>query len=208
MNDPLNEYRRRIYQKVNLQLNVKMRVLEIGCGDGFDSLFFSRKAKEVTGIDKLNSHRWPELCQKQANLKLMTADAEKMPFANNSFDLVFAKDMLHHTASPERVMKEILRVTVPGGKIMIIEANRYNPLFYFHLTLLLNHQHFNKRRFRELIKVAGGSEKIEFLEFEAHVLPLPEFLRTLACHLEDFLEKIIVWRPFLSYNAAVITKED
>ena len=206
MTNPVEEYRRRVYQKINLEIRPGMKVLDLGCGHGFDSDYFAQKGATVLGIDTISSRHWQQLKKRHPLLTFQVGNAEKLPLSSGSFNLVYAKDVAHHTQNPEKFLKEALRLTKKGGELVIIEANRYNLLFFIHLTLMRGHQHFEKKRFKEMVKKIKGKNKVRFLEFEAHVWPFPYWLRK-GCNLcQNWLEKLFFWKPYLSYNGAIIKK--
>jgi ubiquinone/menaquinone biosynthesis C-methylase UbiE len=134
-------------------------------------------------------------------LAFRVADGEQLPFDAGSFDVVHSKDSLHHMEHPERAVAEYRRVLKPGGHALIIEANRYNPAFYPHMTLALGHAHFTRKRFRAL--VAAGFPFAQFGAFEAHYVP--RLSPRIQQALEDALERLPPFRPLLSYNFAVAT---
>lgn len=126
-----------------------------------------------------------------------------MPFGNKVFDGVLLKDVLHHVKRPEKVLEEIDRVTVKGSIIILIEANRYNPLFYIHMTKMLGHEHLTGKKFKELI--GKRFVNVVFYHFESHFYPdrlIQGFLKL----LQLFMEKTPLLNNFLSYNVAVIKK--
>ncbi len=81
---------------------------------------------------------------KAQKLRFSVADVCNLPFPDESFELVFEKDVLHHVEDKMKASKEIFRITKTGGHIICIEGNRYNPIFYFHMTLMKGHDHFTK----------------------------------------------------------------
>ena len=177
-------------------------VLCIGIGDGYEIKRLKEIGiKQVTGItlnlEAVRFHR--SLVEKM--------DMHSMQYPDNSFDLVFAKDVLHHTQNPQKLLTEALRLTKKGGKVVSIEASRYNPLLYFHMTLLRGHQHLKRKDFKDTINKVKGKNKVRFFEFEAHVFPFPERFRKICYFFQNWLEKALFWRPFLSYNGAVIEKK-
>lgn len=103
------------------------RVLEIGCGTGGDLLCFARAGALATGVD-LSSHslalarRRFELAGQKADLRV--ADAEALPFAERSFDFVYAWGVLHHTPDTARAVAEIHRVLVPNGLACVMLYHR------------------------------------------------------------------------------------
>ncbi len=206
MNQAVEEYRQRIFEKIDLKIKPGSKVLDLGCGDGYDSLWFAEKGARVTGVDMIKSHHWSKIMKNYPQISFIKANAENLSFTNGRFDIVFAKDAIHHSQNPQKFLEEAWRLTKESGCMVIVEANRSNPLFYVHLTLLGGHQHFGKRKFRDLVKELEGGKKIKFLEFEAHVFPCSERIRKLAVKVENRLEKLSFWRPFLSYNVAAVLK--
>ncbi|HLC60527.1 MAG TPA: class I SAM-dependent methyltransferase [Candidatus Nanoarchaeia archaeon] len=98
------------------------KVLEIGCGGGTDILQFAKNGAIVTGIDltetaiKITKRRFDIY-----NLKgtFIQADAENLPFEDNTFDFVYSLGVLHHTPDTEKAIREAYRVLRPNGKILI-----------------------------------------------------------------------------------------
>lgn len=105
------------------------RVLEIGVGLGTDHIQFARAGAQMTGIDltprciELTRQRF--LHEKLAS-ELLVMDAERLEFADNSFDVVYAFGVLHHLPSPERAFAEVRRVLRPGGVFMGAVYNRWS----------------------------------------------------------------------------------
>jgi SAM-dependent methyltransferase len=103
--------------------------------------------------------------------------------------------------SPERALAQYRRVLKSGGVALIVEANRYNPIFYPHMTIALGHDHFTRRRFYALVRAAFPA--VRFGAFEAHYVPSLNRLLRLQDATEEALERLPPFRPFLSYNFAV-----
>ena len=102
-------------------------VLEVGCGAGVDLARFARGGAIVTGVDLSQSAI--ELAKanfEQQGLKgdLRVADGEALPFADDSFDLVFAHGVVQYTANPQRVVDECRRVLKAGGLAIFQVYNR------------------------------------------------------------------------------------
>jgi ubiquinone/menaquinone biosynthesis C-methylase UbiE len=55
---------------------------------------------------------------------VFVADAEKLPFEDDEFELTYSWGVLHHTPNPTRAIQEIHRVTKPGGEICIMLYHR------------------------------------------------------------------------------------
>lgn len=102
-------------------------LLEIGCGLGTDLLQFARGGANVTGVDLTPASI--ELVKRRFNLyelKLTArvADAENLPFGDNTFDIVYSFGVLHHTPNTQKAIDEVYRVLKPGGKIIIMLYHR------------------------------------------------------------------------------------
>lgn len=190
-------YRLRCLEKLGHRFRGDELVLDAGCGDGGVARLLRERVGEVVAIDVEPSPLWSD----GPGLTFDLADAEHLPFDVDSFDLVHSKDSLHHMRSPERALAEYRRVLRPGGAALIVEANRYNPIFYPHMTLALGHDHFTRKRFHQLVN--GAFAGAHFGAFEAHYAPQLERLPRVQQAMEEALERLPPFRPLLSYNFAV-----
>ena len=98
-------------------------LLEIGCGMGYDSLEFLKRGVRVTATDLTPNavaltRRHFELEQVQAE-DIRTANALDLPFADNTFDAVWANGVLHATGDTRRAIAEARRVLKPGGRAIV-----------------------------------------------------------------------------------------
>jgi SAM-dependent methyltransferase len=105
----------------------KRRVLEVGCGAGTDLVRFARNGAIVTGVDLAPSSinlasRNFALEGRQA--ELLVADGEALPFADRSFDLVYAHGVVQYTSNDRALVSECRRVLKPGGTAVFQVYNR------------------------------------------------------------------------------------
>jgi arsenite methyltransferase len=104
------------------------RVLEIGCGRGFNLLSLARRNSEVAfvGIDLTPWHvRAARLVAwRRRNLDIQEGDFHRLPYADDSFDLVFSVEAICHAADIYKVVEEVRRVLRPGGRFVTIEPWR------------------------------------------------------------------------------------
>jgi ubiquinone/menaquinone biosynthesis C-methylase UbiE len=98
------------------------KILEIGVGNGRDSIFFAQEGNDVTGIDiaegaiKLAKENAEKAGVSDVNFVL--GKAEELGFGDESFDAVYSLSVLHSTILPES-LAEISRVLKPEGKAII-----------------------------------------------------------------------------------------
>ena len=109
------------------------RLLEIGVGLGTDLVRFARAGAEVTGVDL--TPRAVALVRRRLALEGLTgdvrvADAERLPFADRSFDRVYSWGVLHHTPDTQRAIDEAIRVCRPGGAVCVMLYGRHSWLAY------------------------------------------------------------------------------
>ena len=181
-------------------------VLDVGCGDGSVWILdlFSSISSHTVGVDIRKSKRWGE--EHHKNVDFIVADAKFLPFRNGAFSIAFTKDMLHHVERFHKALRELDRVSTDF--ILIIEANRVNPISYFHMVKLLGHEHLTRKAFFECLKTSFFSRMILVTSREAHIFPTYNSmtLNELFEFIEDFFEAVPVFRRFLSYNLALTIK--
>jgi len=103
------------------------RVLEVGCGTGVvvrDLAALVGRRGEVVGVDA--SRRLLDRARalsrdtaRQTRIAWRVADAASLPFAANRFDAALAVTVILHVADPLRVVREMARVTRPGGRVAV-----------------------------------------------------------------------------------------
>jgi len=102
-------------------------VLEVGCGAGVDLARFARGGAHATGVDIASSAidlAKANFQQQGLQADFRVANAEALPFANDTFDLVYAHGVVQYTADPQRLVNEVRRVLKPGGEAIFQVYNR------------------------------------------------------------------------------------
>ena len=129
----LDDYRfdklRYLPQVVRFDGYAGSRVLEVGCGIGTDLVRFAKGGAHMTGIDLAS--RSIDLARENARLNgvaarvdLQVANGEAMPFADETFDVVYAHGVLQYTADPARMVAECRRVLRAAGEGIFMVYNR------------------------------------------------------------------------------------
>jgi ubiquinone/menaquinone biosynthesis C-methylase UbiE len=99
------------------------RVLEIGVGMGADYLEWLKAGAHATGVDltEASVERAKRRCE-LAGLApdLRVSDAEHLPFADATFDIVYSYGVMHHSPNTEQCLREARRVLKPGGALRVM----------------------------------------------------------------------------------------
>jgi SAM-dependent methyltransferase len=103
------------------------RVLDVGCGAGTDLVRFARGGAIVSGVDISASAialARQNFAQQGLTADLREADGEALPFADDTFDFVFAHGVVQYTARDQALVAECRRVLKPGGTAVFQVYNR------------------------------------------------------------------------------------
>lgn len=109
------------------------RVLEIGVGMGADHRRFAEAGADLAGIDLTD--RAVQHVRRQFELTGLTSDlrtgsVETLDFADDSFDLVYAWGVIHHTPDTPAAVREIFRVLRPGGDAKVMIYHKHSMVGY------------------------------------------------------------------------------
>ena len=106
-------------------------VLDVGCGPGIDALALTRlvgATGKVSGVDS-DAEMIDIACKNAAEagladkLEFRTCDAASLPFEDGVFDSCRAERLFMHLLDPDRVLREIIRVLKPEGRIVVTETD-------------------------------------------------------------------------------------
>jgi len=114
-------------------------VLDAGCGPGYLAFRIGKKYIEskVIGVDiseeilKIALHN--RSIYKTYNVQFIKADVSRLPVSSGSVDLIFSTLSLHHWSERDKAIAEFHRILKPGGKMLIFDLRRDEPLLVYYL---------------------------------------------------------------------------
>jgi SAM-dependent methyltransferase len=184
------------------------KVLEIGCGMGTHAAVLAMAGANLTAVDQTQTA--VEMTQLRFDLaslpgRIMRADAERLPFPDRSFDVVWSWGVIHHSSSFETCLAEIARVLRDGGRLMLMVYYRPSLVYYVHcgvirgvllLGLLRKNleqiyvdasdgfyaRTFTLRHLRGLLRQDYGNIRLSIVGQKAELYPIPR------CGIKQLLE--------------------
>ena len=98
------------------------RVLDVGSGTGFATEGLLQHTEEVYCLDQ-SIHQMEKAFEKfgkQGDVRFHRGDAERLPFADNSFDHLWSSGSIEYWPNPVDALEEFRRVTKPGGRVLVV----------------------------------------------------------------------------------------
>jgi ubiquinone/menaquinone biosynthesis C-methylase UbiE len=137
-------------------------ILDAGCGIGLLGRLYPQLG--LIGLDA----SMPLLRQATTGYRLRAeGSAEALPFRSQSFDIVFALNMLHHVINPENAVREFARVLKPGGALVALDPRKVLPVEIAKKvlrgrdeTFAASHKAFTVGEYDHIIR-AGDSFRID-----------------------------------------------
>jgi SAM-dependent methyltransferase len=114
------------------------RVLEAGCGMGRYTLLLAARGVDVTGLDlsPVLLDRLRDFNASRSPIPLVAANLENPPVKLQArFDLVLSFFALHHLHDITRGLNGMRQLLKPDGRVVLLEPNPYNPLYYLQILL-------------------------------------------------------------------------
>lgn len=118
-----------------LTLTGEERALDVGSGAGALAFALAPRVREVVAVEIDEELANRARADAPPNVEVVVGDGEHLPFDSFSFDLAGTLRTLHHTRRPELLVAELVRVTRPGGMILVVDQLApADPLAGFELT--------------------------------------------------------------------------
>ncbi|KAJ7608785.1 S-adenosyl-L-methionine-dependent methyltransferase [Roridomyces roridus] len=118
-------------------LKPDMHILDVGCGPGTITLDLARLVPDghITGIEPsfkgvLQQAQADAVAQGVSNVTYSVADVLALDFPDASFDVVHAHQVLQHVPDPVQALREMVRVTKPGGFVAVRDADYKTMVWY------------------------------------------------------------------------------
>ncbi|MEJ7761419.1 MAG: class I SAM-dependent methyltransferase [Thermomicrobiales bacterium] len=186
--------------------------LDLGCGTGTLARAVAAEGYRVTGLDPSRG-MLGVLRRLTPGASAVTGSGTDLPFGNDSFDLAYCVAVMHHVAEADAVretLAEMVRVTRPGGHILVWDHNPRNP--YWPLLMRRVPQDTGAERLipeREVIDglTLGGARVVES---RARGL-VPDFtpprLLPFVAGLESVVERVPLLNRLCAHNVVLAVKE-
>jgi SAM-dependent methyltransferase len=184
------------------------RILEIGCGMGRYTLLLAKRGLQVEGLD-LSAVLLNRLRAYGAGVydgTLYAADIANPPQELlGRFDVAVALFALHHMHDLAPAFEAMFRVVKPGGRVVFLEPNPYNPLFYIQILATPGMSWQGDKGIVKMRRrvILGGLEKAGFVDPAMERFGfLPPFAVKHAAgrRAEAVLERVPFWRPMLPFQ--------
>ncbi len=131
------KYLSRVYDRVNPFIwNEEMRdeaisfldiqpddmVIDVGCGTGFATEGLVQHVETVYGLDQ-SPHQLQRAYEKfgrRGAVRFVLADAERIPYADDTFDIVWSSGSIEYWPNPVETLRELKRIGKPGGSVLVV----------------------------------------------------------------------------------------
>src|SRR5262245_5171853 len=106
-----------------------LTVADLGCGEGYLSIEAARWASRVIAVDRseLVLRRARGLARRRRVTRIVwkRGELEKLPIRDAAVDVAMLSQALHHAQHPARAVEEAVRVTVPGGRVLVLDLRAH-----------------------------------------------------------------------------------
>lgn len=190
------------------RITAEDRLLEVGCGMGRYTLSLAEQGFRIEGLD-LSPDLLARLRQAddgRYDIPLYCADVvEHPPELVGQFDAVIGFFTLHHLHDLPLCFAAMTRLLRPGGRVIFLEPNPFNPLYYVQMAITPDMTWQGDRGLIQMRhgRVLGAMRAAGLTRLRARRFGfLPPFLMNRAggVSIEARLERVPLWRPFLPFQ--------
>jgi ubiquinone/menaquinone biosynthesis C-methylase UbiE len=145
-NWPTSRFARRVYLFLK---NKKVKtILDLGCGSGRDSIFFTKKGFDVIALDVFVDDKQQEKL-KRFDIKFLKEDIKNIKFKTNSFDVIYAHLSLHYfnDKTTDKIFNNLYNILKPGGYIFVKCKSTTDPYFGQGKKIEENYYDFGHKRY-------------------------------------------------------------
>jgi SAM-dependent methyltransferase len=185
--------------------------LDVGCGTGALAARLADAGYEMTGVDP-SEGMLRMLEQRTSKVRAVRGSGTSLEFGDDSFDLVYCVAVMHHIAAAadvRRTLAEMVRVTRPGGQVLVWDHNPRNP--YWRLLMARVPQDTGEERLigaRELLDglAEAGAEAV--LVAQSGMVPdfTPRSMIGAAAAAERVAERTPLVRGICAHNVVLAAK--
>lgn len=196
-NGTFSKYQHRLLEKTAPKRKFSApKILEIGTNNGEHIPFVDKNFAEYVALDIRKSERFKVEDEIRHKTKFVLANAEQLPFEDESFDRIIITCVLHHLDNPEDALSQMRRVLRVGGSISLWLP--HDPGIAYRLL-----RRFTSVRRAHKLKLDEKLELVHALEHRNHFLSLKVIVENIFSN--DNID--IFYRPltFASYNLNIVS---
>ncbi|HEY7289459.1 MAG TPA: metalloregulator ArsR/SmtB family transcription factor [Vicinamibacterales bacterium] len=108
----------------------RLAVADLGCGEGYLTIEAARWASRVIAVDRSKSvlDRARALAQRRrvSNVVWKKGELDSLPLPDNTVDVAMLSQALHHATDPQRAVEEAVRITTPGGRVLVLDLRAHD----------------------------------------------------------------------------------
>ena len=189
-------------------------VLDCACGMGYGSNYLKGKASMVIGGDiSREAIKSAKSFYKQEELFFLQLDATKLPFSENTFDVIVSLETIEHLESYKSFLSECVRVLKTGGTFICTTPNRHRLILPFRKPVWPFHTHeFTVREFHNLVRAFFRVEGLFYQpsSLKAIILSLGGILLSRipgGSQFKQFVRKTIPYETYTSVDKIEISEK-
>ena len=173
------------------------KILDLGCGSGMHASCFTSLGYDVTGLDNIEKIHFDDF--KYVNCDI---SKNKIPFNNDTFDVIFCKSVIEHILYPEEFLNNCMDVLKPGGKILVVSFHSIEDKIVKYFFRSLSENKSVSRYQPKLIQ----SEPLFLMEHKKPIIPSKQELNQNISSRSAKLRFVIKKRSFHNFDTDIFEK--